>query len=221
MKKIFIILGLLFCFIQPVFSASTIIKNYTPEELKTTLMKVYIKNGANIKNANEYQLIADEKGSFLTNAFMGTSFNRYVTIRTTYNFVKDGYNTIMNVNMEQVVNPNSAFENAMPFNDKMLQPIVDLIEKALNGYYGYGFNYKKKGKYLIILAVDKNTPDLNINDKIYKINNTLVKKMSKSQIKNKLNANDDDSEITFNLLRNKQEKEVKLKSRFIEPTITK
>lgn len=221
MKKILCLFAILLFLMQPVFSASVIIENYTPEELKATLMKFYIKNGANIKNANDYQLVIDEKGNFWSNFLLGTNFNGYVTLRTTYNFIKDNNNTLTNINMGQIVNPNSAFENAVPIPDKKLIPIADGLKRLLNGYYGFGFNYKKKGKYLKVLNSSPSEYGLITGDKIYKINNKLIKDISKKDLPNQFKIYDDNTEYTFYFIRNKQEKEITLKSRFIPATIEK
>lgn len=220
MKKFLCLVGLLLALIQPCFSASTIIENYTPEELKSTLVKLYVKEGANIKNTNDYQLVVDKKGSFWEDVFFGSNFNSYITIRITYNFAKDGNNTIVNVNAARITNPNSAYEYATPLSDAILQPELTNIQKALNGYIGYGFTWKKQKGYIIVM--DKSADiELSFGDKIYKINDSPVKKLSKSTITQVLTSSKEGQELKLNLLHYEQDKEVILKSRFIEPTITK
>lgn len=220
MKKILCLLGLLLALIQPCFSASTIIENYTPEELKNTLMKLYVKQGANIKIANDYQLVVEGKGSFWEDVFFGSKFNSYVTVRTTYNFAKDGNNTIVNVNAARITNPNSAYEYATPLSDTILQPELLNMQKAFNGYYGYGFTWKKKKGYVVVMSKISDV-DLSFGDKIYKINGSPVKKWSKAMISQALDVSGEGKELKLNLLHYEQEKEVILKSRFIEPQFIK
>lgn len=221
MKKFLLSLLFLFFVNQSVFGASTIIENYTPDEVKNTLMKIYIKNGANIKSYNDYQIVIDEKGSFWTNVFLGTSLNPCVTLRTTYNFIKEGENTVINLNMANVVNPNNAFESTIPLKEDKIQEIVNDLQKAFNGFYGYGFTYNKKHKYLDVIKVSNKQEVLKYGDKIYKINNQDVKNLSKKAVQNELKTTQADKELNLYILRNKESFNAVTKSRFIEPTITK
>ena len=222
MKNFLIILLLILGLASPVFSASVVIENYTPEELKATLMKFYIQKGLNISNANEYSITVRENGSSLQNFFGGSQFNPYVLVQTTYNFAKDKNNTILNANMGIIRNANSAYEVMSPIADAKMQTLLEVWKQALNGYYGYGFAHKITRKYIIVgFSEHVKNAQLQIGDKIYMINNKTVKGMPKALVYQELKADDAQTYLKINLLRNKQDIELNLQSKFIEPWIPK
>lgn len=222
MKKILCLLGVLICFIQPVFSASVIIENYTPEEFKSALTKIFVKGGADITNITDYSLTAIEKGSFLQNAFGGSRMNSYVINKEVFNFAKDNNNVIVNANFYQITNPGSAFEISTPLNDKIVMQNLELLKIGLNGYYGYGIGYKKIVKCIVINYVHPNTFGLNVGDKIIEINGKPVSKLTEEQIKEQFKCYNEGATVKIRLkLPNKQTEERVLESRFIEPVITK
>lgn len=222
MKKILLGLIILFITNNYGFCASALIKNYTPEELKNTLVKVYVKQGANIKSSSDYQIIVDEKGGFWTNVFYGSNFNSFATMRSTYNFVKDNKDTLMNLNMAILTNPNSAFENATPVNNEKTEAVIENLQKALNGYYGYGFKYKPHKNFLQLIYIPFDS-DIKYSDRIYALNDKPIKNMTQAEIKAQLTAYQENQEIKLDLI-NKETKEKRtiiIKSKFIEPTIKK
>lgn len=221
MKKILLLIGMFMFLIQPAFCASVVIENYTPEELKPVLMKYFITHNATIVNATDYSLTAQEYGNSLTNVLYGSRFNPNVLIKISLNFVKDKNNTILSADMERVLNKGSAFESFIPFPDTTSQSFLNGMKRMINGYYGYGFDAKKKGKYYTIINVNADTADLRAGDKIYEIGNEAVKGMSKDYLEKKLKVSDDKTVLNVKFLRNKQEKEALLKSRFIKPVILK
>lgn len=221
MKKICYIFICLLFLLNPAYCATTTIEDYTPKQLKDLLMKIHIQKGAIVSNVTDYSMTVTEKGSFWANVFYGSNFNSYTQVRTVYNFAQDNDNTILNANVALVVNAGSAFENTVPQKDATAQLILDNLKKAIKGYYSYGFWGKKKKNYVLVQAVAPFNQDLQLGDKIVKIGDESLKGMSKSYIMNKFKVYDANTELTILLIRNQQEKEVVLKSRFIDPIYTK
>ena len=226
MKRLLIILFTLFLFVPQSIAANIVVEDFTPQQLRVSLMKFFIKQGARIDSATDYSLTVKVHNSgFLCNFLYGSRFNSYPEIRTFYSFVQDGKNTIVSANSMIVTNPNSSFETSVPLNDSAVQESLNNLLKAINRYYGYGISYKKHRKYLEITAVSQDCSayrELNVNSRVYKINNNPIKGMSKAAVDSKLAAYDDKSEVVFYIIRaNKNTEEITLKSKFIKPLITK
>lgn len=222
MKKFLCLVGLLLALIQPCFCASVVIENYTPEEFKKALTKIFIKGGADITNVSDYSITVIEKGSFLQNVFGGSQMNSYVANKEVFNFTKDNNNVIVNANFYQITNPGSAFEIATPMNERIVMQNLELLKKGLNGFYGYGFDYNKIVRCIVINQVHPNTYNLKKGDKIIEINGKPVSQLTNEQIKEEFKCNDDKTTVRIKLkLPKKQTEERILESRFIEPIITK
>lgn len=220
MKKIlFCLLCLLFS--QSAFPATALIENYTPEEFKNAIIKMSIRKGAEIKNATGYAVVTDIRGSFWSDLFFGSLFNPYTQLRLTYNFTGEGKNTIANVTAALITNPGSAYERPYPLDEKRNANIAGYVQKAFNGYYGYGFQYKKHKTYAEVKEIDVNNKELLYEDKIISVNGKNIKNYSKKELQNVLECYQKDNEIKITIERNKEIKELSLKSYHIPPTITK
>lgn len=220
MRKFLLLLFIfIFCLVPPALCASIVIDNYTPEELKTVLMKKAVTEGGSIKNSSDYQLVIETKGSFWQDIFYSSNFNGYTVTRTTYNFIKDDKNTILNMDISIIRNPNSAYEAATPADESTLLTILDLMKKALNGYYGYGIYHIQHWRCLEIK--ESANPDIQPGDRIYKIGNESVINLMPKDIKRLLAVDKDKSTQTFFIKRGKEKFEIEVKSRFIEPTLKK
>ena len=220
MKK-FIILVILLLLSAPAFSATALIENYTPEELKNALVKIAVRRGAEIKNANEYSLVTDMRGSFWSDVFFGSGFNPYTQIRITYGFVGDGKNTIMNVNCALITNPGSAFERPYPLEEKRNTEIAQYLQNAFNGYYGFGIVYKKHRNYAEIRDFEINNIDLHTGDKILAVNGRKIKDFSKKELKKQFEAFQKGEILKLEINSNNDKKELVVKSYFIPPVVVK
>lgn len=225
MKKLLCILGLLIFLVSPGLAATVEIENYTAPELKQSLLKYFVKSGMRIDNVTEYSLTTKQNNAlFWQDVFYGTNFNPYIELRTFYNFVQDGTNTIINANVMIVSNPNSGFEVARPVGDIKAQLILDNLKRLIQGYYGYGFEYKKKRKYLLVqnvLPTCNKYSELRYGDKIIEINEMPIKHLAKGQVVSELYVNEKGKELNLKVKRDKETKEITLKSYFIEPIVKK
>lgn len=225
MKKVLCVLGLLIFIFSPALAATVEIENYTAPELKQSLLKYFVKSGMRVDNVTEYSLTTKQNNAlFWQDVFFGTNFNPYIELRTFYNFVQDGKNTIINANVMIVSNPNSGFEVARPVGDVKAQFILDNLKRLVQGFYGYGFGYKKKRKYLLVqnvLPTCSKYGELHYGDKITEINEIPIKYLAKGQVVSELYVNEKDKELNIKVKRDKEIKNITLKSYFIEPIVKK
>lgn len=226
MKKL---LGLIFAIILSVntaLAASMTVENFTAPQLKQALMKFFIKQGAQISDVTDYSMTAKISNvGFLYGFFYGSRFNSYPELRTNMSFVQDGKNTIVSANTMIVTNPNSSFETATPMGEYHVMQFLDGLNRAINGWYGYSFQYQKKKDHLRVTGVDPKSGDakkLFVGDKIYKINDNSVKGMSKAAVENKFKPQTAKVQLKLNVLSNDGEyKDVVVESNYYKPMVTK
>lgn len=225
MKKVLCLSFLfVFLFVNNVLAASIEIQNSSSNAVKDSLMKFFIKEGAVVEKVTEYSLTTKTRQTSFLYAFLfGSSFNSFPEIRSHYNFVQNGKNTILAVNIETVTNPNSAYEHSIPLSDNQAQKSLMQLKKAIEGFYGYGVDFKKKRKYLKITMVSPNgsaVGKLKLGDRIYKINNEPIKGMSKADCFSKFSTNKKDENLVL-IVGKENPQEVILKSKFFKPLIIK
>lgn len=220
--KKFCLLVFFLLFSLPAFSASIEIENYTPNELKTSLLKYFIQQGATVENLTDYSIVVKStNNSFLFNFIYGSSFNCYAQIKTNFTFVKNGNNTIMSASSSIVTNPDSAFVTSVPINESKVYVALDNLHKELCGYYGYGIGYRKYRNFIEITSLDyssNNSKKLNLGEKIYFIDDIPVKKLNKFDIENKFS--NDEIKIKIRDYNNSY-REFTLKREYIKPKINK
>jgi len=228
MKKILIILGVFALMNCSAFCMSVTIKNYTVPELKNTLTKYFISNGGRIENVSDYSMdVRTYNNEFLFNFLYGSSMNTHPEIKTIYNFVKDGKNVLLSASSSIITNTSSSYRISTPLSDSKSNKALDQLQKALNGYYGFGFAYQEHLKYLQILWVIPMTNAekyLDTRTRIYEINDIPVMKLTCYDLARILHASDSSKIIKLGITKNKKRKEletIELKSEFIEPTIEK
>lgn len=227
MKKFFGFLLAVVLSVNTALAASMTVENYTAPQLKQALMKFFIKQGAQISDVTDYSMTAKIKNvGFLYGFFYGSRFNSYPELRTTLSFVQDGKNTIVSANSMMVTNPNSSFETATPMGEYSVMQFLEGLNKAINGWYGYSFQYKKKKDHIRITGIDPQSPDarkLFVGNKIYKINDNYVKGMSKADIDYKFSPKAAKVQMKLSVMTDEKDtyKDVVIESKFYKPMVTK
>ncbi len=220
MKKFFLVILVgVVLFANQCFAASTVIKNYTVSELKNTLVRFFIQNGGTIKESTDYTLVVRKQGSFLSTLLLGRGYSNYAEEQIEFNFVQDEQNVIMTTRANYVVDAGSVYERFIPLNANNEELLISNFDKALNGYYAYGYSWQKRRKYMEVTKSDNE--NLKIGDKVIEINEKTVSEMSKDEIDRKVRVSEIGKELKIKYIRNNEEKETIIKSKFIPALIKK
>ena len=226
MKKIFCLALLcLFLSVNSVLAASVEIYNKSAKDAKSMLVKYLIKQNLRIDNVTDYSMrTVTNENSFMTNLFYGSQYNSQTETRTFYNFVDTGKNCIISANAQIITNPNSGFESATRVHESSIQNQLDFFKKAIEGYYGYGFDVKEHIRNYEITNLEPNTEameKLNFGNRIYKINGKPVTELGYGNSKYYLTANGIGEKIILTIKTGKKQyKDVEITSIFIKPFIT-
>ncbi len=203
-------------------NSSIVIENSQQKDVLSRIMKYLVKQGSTLENVSDYSFTAyNVNTSLLVKFFAGSN----PEIRFMFSAVQDNKDVVLSLGMKSTYHAGSAYNQnvyAYQFQEK---EILDVLKKALKGYYTYGFDGKKTRKGYKITAVyydeNKVNENLSVGDVITEINKHPVKGMSKTDVKIKLTPLKNNNHITVNLkdCETKTNKEIKLKSFYVKPTI--
>ncbi len=222
MKKLFIALLLIVMNVSAAFAnSSIIIENSNQKDVLNRLMKLLIKQGSTLENISDYSFTAYNVD---TNFFWYLWYGSHTETRFMFSAIQDNKNVILSLGMKNTTRAGNATSDSFYSYKFQEQAMLQIIKKALKGYYSYGFEGQKTRKGIKITKLYYENTDtlqkLDFYDIITKINNQPVKGMSEQDIDIKLTPTKSNQSINITTVnKNKEQKNITLYSTFIKPAI--
>lgn len=233
MKKILCLLGL-FCLliIQPAFATATIeIENVDTERLKNALVKNYMMQGLNVEIINQNtitatQIIRDDFVMSLVRATSdtinnSTSRNNYTQRKYNYTFVQNGKNTIIQLTITYITNPNTFNANTIYADVNQEINALNQLKANVIGFYTYGFSYIPKKNFLKVANIYAGQPAENSKLKagylIIAIDDKPISLMNNAAIKEAFGNTLKTTKFTVQENKNTEPFEVILQNKLIKP----